>query len=318
MKRLTRIFSHWQNWIGLVLISAFMLAGLFTPTISPHRTANPGPFERVPGTLSADLVPHPPSRLSPLGTLPGQYDVFHALIWGIPNALSFGLQVTLTSLVFGALFGAAAAYAGGTVNNVMMRIADSFLAFPPIAGVVLLQQLWFSVQIDQGAFYFRNELVIQPVGPLTPIQWLFQQVNPLTLTLILFSWMSYARLLNTMVTTLKQTEFIQAARALGADPARVILRHLIPNAVSPALVFAARDVGNVVLIQATFTFIGLSGGSVWGELLAKGRDWIIGPGGGILAYWWTFLPVTLVFIIFGMGWNLVGDAMNELLDPHST
>lgn len=319
MKRFWRTFAHWQNWLGLILVSIFLIASLAAPLISPEDPKNPGAFRRVPGYIVADLTPHPPSERAWLGTLPGQYDVFHAIVWGIPNALAFGLEVVLASAIFGVLFGAVAGYSGGLVNNFMMRITDAFLSFPVIAGVVFLNQLWFSTMVSLGGVFFpaRNDWIIPPSGPVTLIQWLFQQIDPLTLTLILFSWMSYARLTNTMVTTLKQADFIQAARALGASRPRVILSHLIPNALAPAVVLAARDVGSLVILQATFTLIGLSGGSVWGEMLAMGRNWIIGPGGGILAYWWAFIPATLVLMLFGMGWNLLGDAMNELLDPHT-
>ena len=135
------------------------------------------------------------------------------------------------------------------------------------------------------------------------------------LVLILFSWMPYARMTNAIVISLKQVEFVQAARAIGTRPARIILRHLIPNSVSPSVVLAARDVGSMVLIQAAFTFIGLDGSSTWGNILAMGRDWILGPGGGIFSYWWVYIPATLALVLFGIGWNLLGDGLSELLDP---
>ncbi len=317
MKRSQRIFRHWQNWLGLLIVVLFIGVSLAAPLISPEDPKNPGAFRRVRGYISADLTPHPPSDKSVLGTLPSQYDVFHALVWGAPNALAFGLKVTLASAIFGLFFGAAAAYAGGWLNNLMMRVADSFLSFPVIAGVVFLQQLWLTVMTNSGGVYFRNEWIIMPSGPLSPIQWLFQVVDPLTFTLVLFSWMPYARLTNIVVSTLKQADFIQAARAMGAGSTRIIVQHLIPNAASPSVVLAARDVGSMVILQATFTFIGLSGGSVWGEMLAMGRNWIVGPGGGIFTYWWTFIPATLALMLFGVGWNLLGDAVNELIDPHS-
>ena len=317
MKHLQVTFSHWQNGLGLLLAVLFLLASLLAPWISPDDPLNPGAFMHVKGSYSADQTPHPPSAKFILGTLPGQFDTFHALITGIPNALFFGLKITLASSIFGILFGAIAAYAGGSINNLMMRIADSFLAFPIIAGVVLLQQLWITVMTSSGGIYSRSVWILPPDTPLTPIQILFQWIDPLTLVLILFSWMPYARLMNIGVTALKSADFIQATRALGANPARVILRHLIPNAISPSIVQAARDMGNLTILQATFTFIGLTGGSVWGEMLSMGRNWIIGPGNGIMTYWWAFVPATLALMLFGMTWNLLGDAINEFLDPHS-
>jgi hypothetical protein len=82
-----------------------------------------------------------------------------------------------------------------------------------------------------------------------------------------------------------------------------------------AIVLAARDVGGVVLLQATLTFIGIGGGSVWGEMLSQGRNWIIGPGGSMLGYWWVFLPPTFAVMLFGIAWNMLGDSLNDVLDP---
>jgi peptide/nickel transport system permease protein len=129
--------------------------------------------------------------------------------------------------------------------------------------------------------------------------------------------MPYARLVNTLVIELKQTEFILAARSIGVRPARIVFRHLLPNAITPAVVLAARDVGSFVILQATLTFIGLGGNSIWGYILVVGRDWVIGPGGNVMAYWWVFIPATLTVILFGIAWNLFGDGLGELLDPYT-
>jgi peptide/nickel transport system permease protein len=83
------------------------------------------------------------------------------------------------------------------------------------------------------------------------------------------------------------------------------------------IVLVARDVGGMVLLQATFTFIGLGGNSLWGMLLVRGRDWILGPGGNILTFWWVFMPATLALVLFGVGWNLLGDGLNEVLNPRT-
>ena len=316
-RSLKRFFSHWQNWIGILLVSFFLFVALAAPLISPNGNKSPDPFMKVKGAGLVDPEPHSPLLAPPLGTLPGQYDVFHALVWGTRDALAFGLEVVILTGIFGVLFGAIAGYAGGKVNNIMMRIADAFLVFPIIAGVVLLNQLWISVTVAAGGFFDSyHHTWIQNVGKLTSfIQILIQAVNPLLLILILFSWMPYARIINVVVVTLKQAEFIQAARAIGAKSSRIILRHLVPNSVTPSIVLAARDVGSMVILQATFTFIGLDGSSTWGKMLVMGKDWILGPGGGIIAYWWVYVPATLVLILFGIGWNLLGDGLSELLDP---
>jgi peptide/nickel transport system permease protein len=317
MKYSRRILSHWQNLIAIALLFIFVFVSIAAPLLSPNDPKNPGPYKVI--GRSTIFSPKPPTQAAPLGTLPGQLSVYHLIIWGTRSAMLFGLLVALGTAIIGVLFGAIAGYAGGRINRTMMRLADAFLTFPVIAGVVLLQQLWLNAIYTNGGSLTNFFGGANPnSGPESFIQILLQHIDPLTLALILLTWMPYARLVNTLVIELKKTEYIIAAESLGATPGRILFRHILPNAISPAIVFLARDVGNFVIIQATFTFIGLTGNSPWGFVLAAGRDWIIGPGGNIFTYWWTFLPATLVVILFGITWNLLGDGLSEILDPHAS
>ena len=316
-----RFSSRWQNWIGALLVSLFILVALAAPLISPNNPKSPGPFMEVRVSRLGDRDPHPPLMIPPLGTLPGQYDGFHALVWGARDALIFGLEVVSLTALVGFLLGAVAGYAGGFLSSVLMRVTDAFLAFPVIAGVVFLNQLWTSAIVSAGGFPMLNinnvfkGWYLPPDAIITPIQALFQAINPLVLILVLFSWMPYARITHSIVVSLKQVEFIQAARSIGVKAPRIILRHLLPNSVTPSIVLAARDIGSMVILQATFTFIGLDGSSTWGRILVLGKDWVLGPGGGIFSYWWVYIPATLALVLFGIGWNLLGDGLSELLDP---
>lgn len=317
MRSLRRFFSHWQNWLGLLLVLTFTIVALAAPIISPRNEKTQGAFKLV--GRPTDRNPHPPSETAILGTLPGQLDVFHALIWGARDAMQFGLFVALGAFLFGSFFGAVAGYAGGVVNNLMMRIADAFLTFPVMAGVVFLQQLVAITIESMGGvywfnFYYKGPLVDFAFPP-PPLAVLLMKVDPILICLIIFSWMPIARIVNALVVTLKNTEFIQAARALGGGSFWIIRHHLIPNSIGPAIILAARDVGSSVILQATITFLGLGGASPWGILLSLGRDWVIGPGGGMMTFWWVFLPATLAIIFFGIGWNLLGDGLNEVFDP---
>jgi peptide/nickel transport system permease protein len=318
MKRhLHTFFSHGRNWLALILVLSFTFVAIFPSLLSPDDPKRPGPYKVV--GRSSDLTPRPPGENAPLGTLPSQYSVYHMLVWGTRDAMQFGLLVALCAAGIGIVYGAVAGYAGGIVNRSMMRVADAFLTFPIIAAVVLLQQLLVNTIISIGG-PFSLLMANQPgyeIAPLTLIQSLLLRIDPLIFSLILFSWMPYARLVNTLVIELKQTEFILAARSIGARPERIVFRHLLPNAITPAAVLAARDVGSFVIFQATLTFIGLGGKSIWGIILANGRDWVIGPGGNVMAYWWVFIPATVAVILFGIAWNLFGDGLGELLDPFS-
>jgi peptide/nickel transport system permease protein len=320
MRRMRLFLSRWQNWLGLVIVFAFVCVAFAAPLISPPNATTQGAFKKV--GRSTDFTPHPPSEIAPLGTLPGQIDVYHALVWGGRDAMIFGLSVALGALLFGSIFGAVAGYAGGAVNNVMMRIADAFLTFPTLAAVVFLQQLVaMTIESMGGMYWFNNDYfgrIVDFQFTPPPFAVFLLKVDPILISLIIFSWMPIARIINTMVITLKGTDFIQAAQAMGGSPWWVIRKHLLPNSMGPAFVLAARDVGSSVILQATITFIGLGGSSPWGILLSLGRNWVIGPGGNMLTTWWVFLPATLAIIFFGIGWNLIGDGLSEALDPTAT
>ncbi len=300
-----RRFFRWQNLLALTIVGFYLFVAVAAPRLAPPNDPdNPELFQVVGHTTTIRRTPAPPSEGVPLGTVSGGFNVFYSIVWGTRPALRFGLIVALSTAGIGVVVGAASGYAGGMVNRLTMRVSDAFLTFPAIAGVFLFNQ------------------IMQPVSPeIAPT--LFQRtflalkLDPLMLALILFSWMPYARLINANVARLKQEEYTLAARTAGAGHLRIVLRHLLPNGIAPAIVLAARDVGGMVVLEAAFTFIGVAGGSPWGTLLASGRDWIIGPGGNPLAYWWVFLPATLALVFFGIGWNLLGDGLNDALNPHA-
>ncbi len=320
MRHLRRFFSRWQNWLGFFLVLFFVLVAIAAPILSPMDAKKPDIFKKVGHTRAEimDTKPHPPSDVAPLGTLPQQYSVYHTLVWGSRDAFRFGLIVVLLSGLFGVIWGASAGFAGGPVNTVMMRVADAFLAFPVIAGVVFLQQLVaVSVEAAGGIFYFNLGTlgrIVDTVGNPTPIQILLGYINPVMLSLILFLWMPYARMTNSIVISLKNTEFIHASRALGSSSIRTVFRHIVPNSITPAIVLMARDVGGVIILQATLTFVKLGGDSPWGDMLSQGRNYIINAG-GLLRYWWVYIPATAAVMLFAIAWNLLGDGLNDLLDP---
>ncbi len=314
-------FSHLQNWLGLLLVLMFVFMAIFAPFLSPNDPENLGP-SRIVGKV-IDTEPQPPSKIAPLGTLPHHGSVYHTLIWGSRSALIFGLIVTSIGGLIGVLIGVISAYSGGFLNKLLMRFTDAFLSFPVIAGVVLIQQLVTIALNNIGIRFFNGNLFAAGTGFIEDMPAEIQilanfllKVDPVMIALILFSWMPYARITNAVVTSVKRKDYVLAARAIGARHLRIIFRHLLPNSIAPAIVLAARDVGGMVVLQAAFVFIGFGTGSPWGSMLVNGRDWIYSPG-GIFTYWWVFLPVTLALVLFGIGWNLLGDGLNDALNPRS-
>lgn len=316
MKRGAKFLKHWQNLLGLGLVACFVFLAIAAPYLSPiERGKEYEGFLIVP-TLKGGL-PFSPRPEAPLGTVAigvgsRQLDVFYTLVWGTRSALRFGLAAAFFTALIGILVGAISAFVGGWVKGLMMRTTDAFLAFPIIAGVVFFLQL-----LNLSKAYSTTQGIPMSIGPppANPLVVFLEWIDPVLLALILFSWMPYARLTYTQVLNIRQAEFVQAARALGAGSGRIIFRHLIPNSIAPAIVLAASQVGGMVLLQATLTFIGIPAGSEWGELLAIGRRWIIGPLNNPLGYWWVFIPITAALVFFGIGWNLLGDGLNDWLNP---
>lgn len=301
---------------ALTIIALYVLVALLAPVLSPPDDPDdPLPY-KVVGSFT-DPVPHPPSAEAILGTIPGQFDVYHSLIWGARSALGFGLTVTVITSLIGTLLGAVSGYVGGRFNRITMRVTDAFLAFPPLVGVLLFQLLLTEIDFVSVG----NQFVI---GYVTkhPIQSLLAglDLDPIVVTLILFSWMGYARLINANVLQLKQAEFVMAARSIGAGGPRIIWRHLLPSAISPVIVLAARDIGGMVILKSAFAFIGTTGSYVWswgwGEILVEARNWIVGAGGNPLGYWWVFIPATIALVLFSIGWNLLGNGLNDVLNPY--
>jgi len=326
MKNVKRFFYYWLNLLPLLIVVFFFEIAIAAPLLSPPADPdNPLPFKLVD---SIEINPLPPSPEIPLGTavyyesadMLVHYDVWHSLIWGTRHALRFGLAVASISALLGILIGAFSSYAGGIVNNVVMRVTDAFLAFPLVAGVWLFAQM--TANFEWAAVLYGLDAV---VAPLTARQRVFAAIgaHPIMLAFILFSWMHYARLVNANMLRLKGTEYVLAATTLGAKPRRIVLRHMLPNAITPLIVLFARDIGSLVILQTAFDFIGIGGSitqgiSEWGRLLLLGRTWIIGIGGNLLLYWWLYIPVTLALMLFGIGWNIFGDRLNVLLNPRQS
>jgi peptide/nickel transport system permease protein len=301
LSRVRRVLRNGQVLAGLVIVGLFVAVAILAPQLAPSEDPDNSSTTRVGGKYF-DPIPRPPNQEAPLGTAPGQVDIYYSLVWGTRSALVLGLTVTVSTALIGILLGALSGYAGGVVLGLTLRVTDAFLAFPVIAGVWLLQQVLMPAS---------------PFGDLNPIQQAFFDLglSPILLTLIVFSWMPYARLTSANIIQLKQTEYVQAARSIGVRKRRIIGRHLLPNALPPVIVLGARDVGAMVILTAAFTFIGLGGSTEWGDVLVTSRDYIIGSGGNPLTYWWVFVPTTLALILFGVGWNLLGDGLNTVLDP---
>jgi peptide/nickel transport system permease protein len=293
--------------IGSVLIIIFILIAVFAPLIIPPvNQRNPymiardgfGATPRDPGSEWKSRPPELPFWWKPImgtdnwthlmGTTSGQWDIFYGVIWGTRTALKVGVIIEGITLLIGILIGSLSAFYGGWFDEVMMRITEIFLAFPFIMAALTLSAI------------------------LTPV--VGKGIWPPTIALIVFGWMSYARLIRGDILSVRERDYIMAARVIGAKDNRILFRHIIPNAIYPTLVLASMDIGNVVISFAALSFLGIGtevGYADWGQLISFARNWI--PT--LSKYWYIVVFPGTFLLLFVLGWNLVGDALRDIMDP---
>ena len=306
---------RWQSMAAILMCVAFIAIAFAAPLLAPPTDAeNPSYYKQIDAGISRK--PQSPSQQAPLGTVDRSYDIYYSMIWGTRQSLVFGLSTALLTAFIGTIIGTVSAYMGGNFDNLIMRITDAFLSFPTICAVALFSQLQSLLGPEQyGAALsaWGSSTLVEP----NLVQKIILNANPIFLALVLFSWMPYARIIHTQVLEIKQTQYIDAAHVVGVRGWRIIWKHIIPNAISPIIVLATRDIGRMVIIQATFTYIGLGGESAWATILQMGSKWIIGPGGSLFNHWWVYLPITLMLVVFSISWNLLGDELNVHMNPQA-
>jgi peptide/nickel transport system permease protein len=272
--------------IGIIIIVVFVIIAILAPIIAPVPEGHRDPYLIPRDGYSA--MPQPPSEEHIWGTTEGQYDIFYGVIWGTRSAFRVGLVVIGIVVAIGIVLGSLAGYFGGVIDEVIMRITDIFLAFPALILAMA---------------------IVTVLGP---------SLRSVMIALITVSWPSYARLIRGDILQVREEDYIEASRGLGASSARVIIRHALPNAIYPTLVMASLDIGAVVLAAAALSFLGLGapeGYADWGQLTSFARNWIVGPPGNSLKYWYAVTIPGLFILFFVLGWNLLGDAFRDILDP---
>jgi peptide/nickel transport system permease protein len=313
---LTKLRFRWQIFPAIIIILSFIIVAIFAEQLAP-TVGNVEDGVRVVGN-PFNQVPSPPSETALLGTTPGQLDVFYALIHGSRDALIFGLITTLLTALIGILVGAISGMSGGWVNQLGMRFSDGILCFPVIAGIAFFQYI-----IDMTIISTSSEFQLYLMAPLSLNRTqiveeqasLLININPVMLALIVLCWVPYARTLNILILQTQKMEYVTAARASGANNWRIFFRHILPNTLAPLIVLITKDMGQMVVLQTTFSFVGFRGMSAWAAPLVVSRSWIIGVGGNLLTSWWVYLPITLAIILYAFGWNLLGDELNRWLNP---
>ena len=281
--------------LGIVIIMVFMAVAVTAPILAPPEGDDPYTMPRS----SFRFQPEPPGPGHPLGTTEQSFDVFHGLVWGTHVAFRLGLSVTIGRAIIGVLVGLIAGYYGGWLDAVIMRVTDAFLAFPVVPATLVM-------------LTFFGPLRLGSVGAGSGVD------SIIVLSLIVFGWMQYARLVRGNVLLERSKQYVEAAVTIGARGVHIMRRHILPNVPQGLFVLIASDIGAMVVLSAVFTFLGLSGRrglADWGCMINIGRNWIIGTPSNAFQYWYTYLPPIAAIVLFSVGWNLIGDGLRDALDP---
>ena len=269
-----RFFRHPTAAFAVGVLLFFVLIAVCAPLVAPYDPS--AQLEIV------QLQNRPPSWMHPLGTDLYSRDLLSRLVFGARVSLAVGTLAMLVAVSLGAVVGLLAGYFRRWMDGVLMRLVDVGLAVPRIFLLLIAVSLWSQL-------------------PLAI----------LVLTIGLTGWFATSRLVRAEVLSRRELAYVDAARALGAPPARVILRHVLPNAVAPLIVSAALGIGNVMLLEASLSFLGIGVAPPtpsWGNMIADGKEQIATAP-------WTTLSPGLAIVLVVMALNAVGDALRDALDP---
>ncbi|KJY31523.1 peptide ABC transporter permease [Streptomyces katrae] len=257
--------------VGLGLVLLLFLTAAFAPLIAPQDP------------LAQDLnnTLQEPGNGHLLGTDALGRDQFSRIIYGTRIAVEIGLASIFLACLIGIVIGALAGYFGRATDSVLMRIADVFFAFPLLIGAIVI-----IIAMGRG-------------------------VMPVIISLAVFSWPTVSRLLRSSILSVREADYVLAARALGADTRRIILRHIIPNSIAAVMAYAAFSVGGAIVAEASLSFLGVGVSPEvpeWGNMLAAAKDFM-----GVKDFLWTYPSIAIVLTV--LGFVFVGDGLRDALDP---
>jgi peptide/nickel transport system permease protein len=260
--------------IALVVLLLVSLGAVLAPLLAPYDPTAQLDIERLQSL--------PPSAAHPFGTDPYSRDVLSRLIYGSRVSLAVGLGSVALAMSFGIAVGIVAGFLGGTVDAVLMRLVDAAIAIPRLLVLLIVASLWGRLGIV-----------------------------PLTLLMAGTGWFGVSRLVRAETMALRDREFVLAARALGVPTPRLLVRHVLPNVLAPALVAAALGIANVILLEAALSYLGIGirpPAASWGTIIEDGAE-------RVAELWWLTLFPGLAILVTVFACNALGDALRDAFDP---
>ena len=262
--------SNYLFSLGVVICLAWILLAILAPVIAPHD----------PIAQDLTLRLQAPSAEHLFGTDNFGRDIFSRVIYGGRYSLLAGCLTVVIAGVIGTFYGAIAGYVGGWVDNVMMRLSEMILSFPSLILAMIINAV-------MGSNLFNTMFA-----------------------LVIVAWPTYARLMRSVVLSVKENEYVTASEALGASRLRILLKEVIPNSISSVLIMATTDIGNQILMFSTLSFLGLGSAPPtpeWGMMVSDGV-------GYFNKFWVAGFPGLAIFTM-AVGANFIGDGLRDLLDP---
>lgn len=279
-----RLKHNWLAMIGLGIVLIMILTAIFAPFLA---TKNP---------LETDLNHsfEKPSSEYLMGTDLLGRDIYSRIVYGARVSLIVGVIATSIMIVLGLIFGGLAAYYGGFIETIIMRLADVFFAFPYVLGAIALITVLGSDSKPGLSFYI-----------------IFNNVRNIFIAIGILGWPTIARVFRSSILSVKETEYILAARALGANDLRIMARHILPNSIQPIIVYGTMTIGAAIITEAALSFLGIGvqpPTPAWGYMLAASRTYFF------RASWTMYFP-GLAIVITVLGFILLGDGLRDALDP---
>ncbi len=262
--------SNYLFTLGVIICLLWILAAVLAPVIAP--------YDPIAQDLALRLKA--PSAEHLFGTDNFGRDIFSRVIYGGRYSLLAGCLTVVIAGFIGTFYGAVAGYVGGWVDNVMMRISEMILSFPSLILAMIINAV-------MGSNLFNTMFA-----------------------LVIVAWPTYARLMRSVVLSVKENEYVTASEALGASRIRILLKEIIPNSISSVLIMATTDIGNQILMFSTLSFLGLGSAPPtpeWGMMVSDGVDYFN-------KFWVAGFPGLAIFTM-AVGANFIGDGLRELLDP---
>jgi peptide/nickel transport system permease protein len=276
---LGRVYAGWRQFacnrlalVGLAIVLGLVALALFAPLLAPDSPT-------VGDLAGARLLA--PSATHWFGTDDQGRDILSRVVWGSRITLQVVVLVAVLAAPIGLLVGTVAGYAGGWLDATLMRVTDIFLAFPR-----LILALAFVAALGPG-------------------------IGNAVLAIAITSWPPYARIARAETLTLRQADYISAVRLIGASPARIVLRHIMPLCLSSVIVRVTLDMAGIILTAAGLGFLGLGAqppSPEWGAMIANARQFV-------LDQWWVAAAPGAAIFAVSLGFNLLGDGLRDALDP---